>query len=71
MFFTTMTYNLEMLKEEFMLGKSVRLFTLFVVINPFLIVSFQNCSGPTSGWLASNEKPVLKTGLNTEIKSPN
>lgn len=60
-----------MLKEEFMLGKSVRLFTLFVVINPFLIVSFQNCSGPTSGWLASNEKPVLKTGLNPEIKSPN
>lgn len=50
-----------------MIGKSVRLFTLFVVVNPFLIVSFQNCSGPSSEWLASQDKAPIKTGLNSEF----
>lgn len=54
-----------------MLAKSVRLFTLFVVVNPFLIVSFQNCSRPSSEWLASQEKPAAKAGLNSEFSKTN
>ncbi len=54
-----------------MLGKSVRLFTLFVVVNPFLIVSFQNCSRPSSEWLASQDKPAAKAALTNEFKTEN
>lgn len=54
-----------------MLGKSVRLFTLFVVVNPFLIVSFQNCSRPSSEWLASRDKQLPKVGVTHELKANN
>lgn len=54
-----------------MLGKSVRLFTLFVVVNPFLIVSFQNCSRPSSKWLASQEKLAVESDITNQFYKAN
>lgn len=51
-----------------MLAKSVRLFTLLVVVNPFLIISFQNCSRPSSEWQASRDKQVTNVVVTTELK---
>lgn len=44
-----------------MIRKHVNYFTFLVVINPFMIISFQNCSKVPEGTLASISKEQKQT----------